>query len=359
MTGPWGLLLGAWVMWLFIGAYAITPSSILSVVMSSFGIREAAAAWIITMPQVSATLVGLPIGMYLDRVDNRLAITGSTFVLAFAGVWGWLAGDAGAYYWLLASRLVGGITLVTLWTATTNVLSNAFPVSQRATAIGVFSTGYPTGYAFGQFAGPMVATRLPWAATFAVFGVGTLLGYAIFAFAGRKLTIDRGAGSTPELADFKAVLTNPGVWGVCALSFFVYMLYMVFNGWMPTYMAQTFDLSLTRSGLFTAIFPAIGLLSRPLGGAISDRLFEQRRRPVVLVSFLGSGVAVVGLYYSATVALLLGSLVVAGFFIQLQIGLLYTYVQEFIAPNVAGTAIAIVSVVGWGPRSWDPSPWAR
>jgi NNP family nitrate/nitrite transporter-like MFS transporter len=161
------------------------------------------------------------------------------------------------------------------------------------------------------------------------------------------VTVDRGPGSAPELAEFKKVLLNRGVWGVCALSLFVYMLYMVFNGWMPTYLTNTFDLSLTRSGLFTALFPAVGMLSRPLGGALSDRLFDQRRRPVVFVSFLGSGLAVLALYYSPTVAVLLVSLVVAGFFVQLQVALLFTYVQEFVPANVAGTAIAVVSVIGW------------
>jgi NNP family nitrate/nitrite transporter-like MFS transporter len=40
-------------------------------------------------------------------------------------------------------------------------------------------------------------------------------------------------------------------------------------------------------------------------------------------------------------------LVVAGVFIQLQIGLLYQSAQEFVDPRAAGTAVSLASVAGW------------
>lgn len=40
-------------------------------------------------------------------------------------------------------------------------------------------------------------------------------------------------------------------------------------------------------------------------------------------------------------------LVAAGLTIQLQMGVIYTYVQNFVDDNVVGTAVAVISVVGW------------
>ncbi|MFB6184229.1 MAG: nitrate/nitrite transporter [Haloarculaceae archaeon] len=344
---PWGMLVGGWIVLVAVGAYAITPSSLLQVAMAALHVEEAAAAWIIAMPQVSATLVGVPIGMYLDRVNNRLAIALGAVTLGVAGVWSWLAAAAGAYWWLLASRFLGGLTLVTLWTACTNVLTATFPHEKRATAVTLLATGYPAGYAFGQFAGPLVGNAIGWETTFALFAAVGLVGLLIFWATSLEYGTDDVVGNVPDLADFRRGLTNVGVWGVATMSFLIYMLYMVFNGWMPTYIADTFGLSLTKSGAITAVFPLVGLLARPFGGVLSDRVFGQRRRPVVLASFAGAGVAVVVLRYSDTVAVLIGALVLAGFFVQLQIGLLYPYVQEFVPDNIGGTTIALVSVMGW------------
>ncbi|MFB6184489.1 MAG: nitrate/nitrite transporter [Haloarculaceae archaeon] len=349
VRGPWGMLAGAWTMFLFVGAYAITPSSLLPVVMADFGIQEAAAAWIITMPQVAATVVGLPIGMYLDRVDNRLAIAFATGTLLVAGLGGWLAGSATAYWWLLATRLAGGVALFILWTASTNLLSDAFPAGSQGTAVSLFTTGYPMGYAFGQVAGPALNTVVPWSSIFAIYSVLTAGAFGVFWLTGEDV-VEGSAGdaaSTPTLSDFGQVLTNRGVWGVCTLSLLMYTLYMIFNGWMPTYVADTLSVSLTRAGAYTALFPAIGLAARPMGGVLSDRLFDRRRRPVLLVGFGATAALVAATAFGTSAVALVGGLVATGFVLQLPLGLLYAYVQDFVDDGVASTAIAAVSVVGW------------
>lgn len=341
------MLVGGWLLLLFVGAYSITPSSLLPRVMTDFGIRETAAAWIITMPQLAATIVGLPIGMYLDRVDNRLAIAAATLVLLLAGIGGWLAGLATAYWWLLGTRFVGGTALLVLWTASTNLLSNAFPTEHHGTAISLLTTGYPMGYAFGQISGPALSVVVPWPATFAIYAALAVVAFGLFWLAGSSQIEEVDGDSTPSRADFRRVLTNRGVWAVCTLSLLVYTLYMVFNGWMPTYIADTLSVPLTTAGAYTALFPAIGLLARPFGGALSDRIFGRRRRPVLLVGFGTTGMLVVVMAFGTSTTALIGGLLAAGFVLQLPIGLLYAYVQEYVDTSVAGTAIAAVSVVGW------------
>jgi NNP family nitrate/nitrite transporter-like MFS transporter len=122
---------------------------------------------------------------------------------------------------------------------------------------------------------------------------------------------------------------------------------MVFNSWMPTYLSRRFGVSLVESGLVVALFPAMGVLSRPAGGWASDGPFDRRRRPVFAVAFGGAVVLAAALWATATVALLVVGLALAGLFIQFPIGVLYQYVQEFVDADVAGTAISLVSVTGW------------
>lgn len=81
-------------MWLFIGAYALVPASVLPVVTRQLNVGLAAASWIVTAPQVGAAVAGIPIGVALDRVNNVRSITVSCVCLFTAGVLGWVAGSA-------------------------------------------------------------------------------------------------------------------------------------------------------------------------------------------------------------------------------------------------------------------------
>ncbi len=345
--GPIGLLATAWFMWLFIGAWAITPSSVLPLAMEDFGVRETAAAWIITTPQLAATVTGIPIGMYLDRVDQRRSVFAAAGIMLVVGIAATLAAGAGMYWGLLGARVVGGLALVTIWTAQTAMITRAFPTDQEATAVGFFVTGYPAGYALGQFSGPLVASALDWTATFAIYAGGGFAFGVLFWVLSRGVSGVGTLGSAPSIRELGRALTNVGVWGVSLLSLLAYMLYMIFNSWMPTYINTTFGVGLAQSGLYSALFPAIGIVSRPLGGYVSERVFDGRGRPVVAISFVVAGMTAAVMAFGETITALIVGLVAAGFFLQLQIGLLYTLVQAYVPGNVAGTAVAVVSAIGW------------
>jgi NNP family nitrate/nitrite transporter-like MFS transporter len=122
---------------------------------------------------------------------------------------------------------------------------------------------------------------------------------------------------------------------------------MTFNSWMPTYISRRFGVSLAESGTFVALFPAVGVLARPVGGWLSDTALGRRRRPVFAASFVGATALAIAMFYSTTIAALVSMLVLAGVFIQLQIGLMYQFAQESVDPSTAGTAVSIASVAGW------------
>lgn len=333
-------------MWLFIGAYALVPASVLPVVTRQLNVGLAAASWIVTAPQVGAAVAGIPIGVALDRVNNVRSITVSCVCLFAAGVLGWVAGTNDAYWWLIISRLLGGAALVTVWIAGTNVLSSVFSPRYRTTVVAAYTAGYPAGYALGQFTAPLITRWYGWPATFLVFGTLTAAILPVYYFGSRTVS-RQPSESRSAVRDLAAVVTNRRVWTVCVTAFAAYSLYMIINSWMPTYLTRTFNLSLAESGLFVALFPAVGIVARTSGGMASERLFDRRKRPVVVFSFGATTLVVVVLARIGIPTTFLVGLVLAGFCLQLQIGLLYTYVQEFVETNTIGTAVALVSVIGW------------
>ncbi|WP_327051963.1 MFS transporter [Halomicrococcus gelatinilyticus] len=336
-----------WLLLLFVGAYLITPASVLPLVMADLGITEATAAALVSMPQVAATVIGIPVGIYLDRVETRAAVPVAAAVLLAGSTGDWMAASGGSVSLLIASRLLAGVGMFVLWVVSINVASSTFPPTRRATATSVIISGYPAGYALGQLGAPRVAAVVGWPGVFPVFGVAVLVTSIAFYVAVGRVSRFHASTEPMTLTGFKRVLRNRNVWSVVVVTIFGYSLYMVFNSWMPTYITQRFGVSLAESGTFVALFPAVGILARPTGGWLSDTVLARRRRPVFGASFVGATVLAVVMFYSTTMTVLVAMLVLAGVFIQLQIGLMYQSIQEFVDPSAAGTAVSLASVAGW------------
>lgn len=329
-----------------IGAYVVLPASILPLIMDNLEINETFAGWLVSIPQLAATLFGIPVGILLDRRDTRTIILLAVIVFVIATVWAWIAGIANAYWVLLGSRFVGGVALVTVWLAGTDLIGSIFSETKRATALSFFVTGFPAGYSLGFLTVPYLTTWGGWPLAFLIFG-GSALG-SIFLF----VLVEKSIRYTPSrsnisLGGIHSVLTNRTVLTVCGISFIIYFVYMMFVSWTPTYIYSNFDIALALSSIFAAFFPAIGIFSRMSGGVLSDYVFDHRRQPIFLLSFIGTTVATLGIFLSSVVITTVVSIVFVGFFVQLQVGILFVTIQDVIDRAKTGTALALVSVVGW------------
>lgn len=342
--GRWLLVVELFALSALANAYLIAPASVLPVVMSELAIGAAAASWIVSVVFGIQILATVPVGFGLDRYDTRRFAAAATLAIVAAGVWGVASAAAGAYYSLVASRVLGGLGSLVFWNAGVSVLGRAFDDRRRATAIGVFTAGAPTGFALAQFLGPRIAENFEWTLALGVFGVCTLVPFAAFWASSRGL--DVAVGSTtrpPKMADVSVVFENRVFWAVFVMGMATFSLYSFLNSWLPTYLTDHLGATLATSGLAVSLFPAMGVFARSGGGFLSDRVFGSRRRPVTMLSFLVPVPVVVAMTRTSTVAVVFVLVVLSGFFIQLAVGLLFTYVRELVRPSVATTAVAALT----------------
>jgi nitrate/nitrite transporter NarK len=281
----------------------------------------------------------------LDRTNSRYAIAVAIGLFLIAGVWGWQAATAGAYWSIVLSRILGGIAFMIVWNAGIDIVGRSFGPAKQGTGVAVFTASGPVGFTIAQGAGPIVADRFGWPAIFPIFIGIAFVGLIIF------WPVSRGNGratgnSSPTLLDLSRVVTNRRVWSVGFLGFFGYAMYLFVNSWGPSYLTNSLDLSLKLSGVLVALFPAVGMLSRITGGVLSDTLFGGRRRPVILLSFLISTPIIAGFTLIETIPVIIVSLLIAGFAIQLCLGLVFAYVRELVDAAVAATAVAMLTSVG-------------
>jgi predicted MFS family arabinose efflux permease len=340
-----GLLAGGVLMTTSLGAYELAPASVTPLIRESLGVGPSAAGLVVSVMFGTAVVTSIPVGVVLDRTNSRHATAVAVVGLVVAGVWGWQAASTGAFVSLLASRVLGGVAYTVVWNAGIDVVGRAFAAERQATAIAVFTASGPVGFATGQAGAPVIAGAFGWPAVFPVFATSAVVGLALF------WPTSRGRGRVsgtdpPSMADLRSVVTDRTVWLVGAIAFLAYSLFLFVNSWAPSYLTEELALSLALGGLLTALFPAVGVVSRVSGGLVSDRLLSGRRRPVLLLSFLVATPAVAGFTALRSVPVLVGALLVAGFSIQLGLGLVFAYVRELVDPEVAATAVAFLTSVG-------------
>ncbi|MGQ5517441.1 MFS transporter [Halococcus saccharolyticus] len=340
-----GLVVGFFLLSTAAAAYEIAPASVLPLVRTSMGIDASAAGWLMSVMYATAVVASVPVGIALDRVSVRRAMTVGGIALVVAGVWGWFAAAAGAYWWLLVSRVLGGIAYVLFWNAGANTIGRAVGPDVRATAVGIFTASAPVGFALGQFGSPLLARPFGWPTILPAFAAIAVVGLGIFLLATHGRSIDVEADS-PDRDGFVRLFTDTAVWTLCACCFLAYSLYLFLNTWLPSFMVEQFGVPLAVGGVLTALFPAIGVVSRSSSGALSDRVFGRRRRPVTVAAFAIATPAVVAFAVVSRVAVLVVVLVVSGFAVQLAIGLLFSYVTEVVAAEVRTTAVSLLTSVG-------------
>lgn len=344
-TRRWSVVAALWLLQVGGVAYTLAPAGALTVVQSALNVGPTGANWLISAVYLGMFTTAIPAGVATERLSIRRGIGGGTLLLVALMVGSWLAGTA---YWpLLALRFVAGTVVVAIFTLSVPTIGALFPRELEATAVGVYSTSVLAGMALGQFGGSVVATWATWNDAFLAAGLLELLGLGVFLWAIRGLTFPADRRERATRAEILDVLSRRSVWGVAVLAFLAFALNLLFNNWMPTYIASEFGETIVVSGLLAATFPAIGVVGRVSSGPISERWFSGGRRVVLLGSFLAVTPLVALFPVVDTVVVLVGALLVAGFVSQVGLALLYTYVRELVPVNVERTALAVLNAVGF------------
>ncbi|MFB6167893.1 MAG: nitrate/nitrite transporter [Haloferacaceae archaeon] len=340
-----GTLVGLWLLTAATHHYVVAPASVLPQVAADLGVSSGRAVWLVSAVPASWAATNFALGVWIDRAGDHRTIAVGTLVVSVAGVWSVVAARGGSFWSLLAARLVAGVAVGLIWTASTNLVGGAVAPTNRGTAIGFFLTSAPAGFALGQLTGPLVASRAGWPASLLVMVVLALPSFALVTVSVRRLSLDPPE-DTGVRAGVSGVLRHPAVWYGCVMAFAAYSYYLFLNSWLPTYLAREFTVSPAVGGALAAVFPAMGVLSRVGGGALSDRLLGGRRVPVLRAAFLVSLPTVAAVAWTRRLAVVVGALVVAGFVIQLTFGVVYSYVREAVDPSVTGTALAFLTTAG-------------
>lgn len=333
-----GILAGLFLLSAGLIAYAIAPASILPLFMDAFAIDKPAASASISAFFLTWAVLQLPGGYVLDRYDNRRLVYAGTIVFVLSSTGGLLAPSYSAF---LVTRLACGASMVFVFVGSVNILSRVLPESRRALGLSIFIASPPFGIAIAQFAGPLIAIPYGWQAAILVYTLLAVIGFLVVLALLRQPI---QATSRITVRQFVLTLRNPSVLLVSTASLCTYTVWTFLVTWMPTYGNEVLGIDLAAAGAATALVPLAGIVARPSGGWLADRL-QGRLRPVIGASFVTSIPLLLGLSVAPTPVAFAVLLALTGAAVNLGVGLYLVYVNRLSQEATRGTSLSVLVTV--------------
>jgi sugar phosphate permease len=248
---------------------------------------------------------------------------GKLFLTGLGDYWGgrrnFIIGVGGATLFTLIFATAGALPMFTLawvgnrltqsigWAGLIKVSSKWFDFSSYGTVIGILSVSYLVGDALArQQMGVLIAHGYGWRALFVFAGIVAAVALLANLLFLRESRLDEGhpeakpnplslfAATEAAPASLRALLVpllrSRAFLLVCLLSFACTIIRETFNTWNPDYL-HDLGFSMSRSATLSAIFPAVGAVSVPVAGWLSDKLTSGRS----LLLFLGLSVTTAAL----------------------------------------------------------------
>jgi MFS family permease len=291
-------------------------------------------------------------GVVVDRVSRKRVI--------LAGLHAWSAICAATvlsrtFIHLFLFRAAEGLGETFYFPASTSLISDYHGSDTRSRALGFHQTSVYLGTIGGGFFAGAIAERYGWRPAFAVFGVlGILLGLVLARF---LVEPARGAaeGTVARPLAFREfvrlVLRTPPL--LCLLGAFMCANFVavVLLSWMPKFLFDRFHMSLAVAGLTATIFVQLASLAgAPVGGWLAD--WWRRRTPrgriaVQALGMIGGAPFVAACGLTNSVAVLVLSLTLWGFFKGLYDANIFASVFDLVPPEARGRSAGFMNMIGW------------
>jgi MFS family permease len=307
---------------------------------SQVGLMGSAFIWLYA-------LVGLPLGRVADSWSRRKLLASGILV------WSALTGTAAMaanYTMLLFSRLGFAVGEAVVAPAATSWIGDLFPAVERSRPLALFMLGVPVGGALSYFFSGPVAQAYGWraamvlAAVPAVVLIPVLLRLAEPARGAAELHRETLAKSSAT-SYMRTILKIPTMWWIIASGALLNFNMYAIGTFLPAFLSRIHGLTLARSGIATGIVFAVGGVSGGLlAGRWGDRVIHRRKHGRLLlaaaITAIGAPAGYLGIGASGTLPAI-ALIAVAYGTLNAYYGLVYSAIQDIVAPAMRGTAMAI------------------
>ena len=294
-------------------------------------------------------VAGLPLGRVADTSSRRKLLAAGTVV------WSALTGIAAIavnYPMLLVSRLGFAVGEAVVAPAAASWIGDLFPAAERSRALALFMLAVPVGSALSYFFSGPLAQAYGWRAAMLVAAAPAVVLVPLLLrlqepLRGAAEGDERpGRGDEGALARAGAdVLRIPTMWWIIASGALLNFNLYAFAAFLPAFLSRVHRLSLAGSGIATGVVNAAGgTLGFVIASRLGDRIIQTRSNGRLLsaaaTSLIAAPFAWLGIS-AASVSAAIPLIAMAYGLLSSYYGLVYSAIQDIVAPALRGRAMAI------------------
>ena len=290
-------------------------------------------------------IVGLPLGRIADSASRKKLLAVAIVI------WSSLTASAalaGSFAMLLFSRIGVGVGEAGCAPAATSWLGDLFPPEKRSRVLALFMLGVPVGGALSFFFSGRLAQAYGWRSAMVLAAAPALLLVPALLLLPEP---HRGASEIHPAplsrGSMWAILRVPTLWWIIASGALLNFNMYAIATFLPAFLSRIHGLSLATSGIASGIVYLTGgltgcVIAGYFGDVIASRRKGGRLRIASMSSLVAAPLACIGVLQPA------GSLLAAVVFLTLTYslltsyyGLVYSAIQDLVAPNQRGATMAI------------------
>lgn len=192
------------------------------------------------------------------------------------------------------------------WSPSTKTIANWFPLKMRGKITGLFGSCYQFGNAASWALAGFVVGIFGWRFAFVIPAIVFIIVAIQWYINGRDAPEELGLPTVEECNDgvmeqkdcqkdehlgfrytIRAVLSNPRIWMVGFSLFGLNIIRYGFMDWAPTYMFEVEKATISTAAYKALAIPLAGSLGALFAGWASDKFFNSRRAPIMVIMLAG------------------------------------------------------------------------
>ena len=340
--------------WFVYGSFYLNRlniSPVIPLIMRDLNLSHAQIGLITTFFFLAYSITQFPAGYLGYLLGYKKVIAIGAIISAGANL---LFGIGNSLSYLILCQGLNGLGQGGAWSPSVGIVANWFNRIERGRVFGIYATCTSVFTILSYAISSMLGQKFGWRIPFVVPPLMIMTIILLFWLMVRESPIETPSKPIPDVfkgpllsarfrEDMKTILSHKFLW-LMGISYFCLMAirYSIIV-WAPTYLFETFGLNILRAGILSSIYPAIGLISYPLGGFLCDFLLGGKKKPLIAISLLSIFMLTLSLSYVTKLVWAIFFLACIGFFDQLVAALFFALEVDLLPRHLASTGAGFLN----------------
>ncbi len=344
-----------WLIYGFFYLNRLNLSPVIPLIMSDLDISHARIGLIGALFYVFYTMFQLPAGYLSDLFGARKVIFAGGLISAFSNI----VFSFGSGLWHLASsQCLNGLGQGCGFSPIIKIIDQHFSFSQRGRALGLVMTSTAVFNVAAFLLAGYIGQTFGWRSVFWSAPLVFIPVLILFKMVIKAPSVDNPSKAVEAESNDRKAVKNKSFVGInnhifsrkmffLSIGFFC-LCYITYSNliWLPSFLFESYDMSLVQAGFLAALYPLAGVISRPLGGYISDVLFKGKRKQTILIGFFVILISTLLLSRIKDFNINIYFIILIGFFDNLIGPLFFAWMLDMVPYNRSGSGAGALQFFG-------------